>query len=59
MSDGLYKVPAQLRRGMVWATKCADCDKELRLGPGSKAAMVRLLAAVGRRCDGCKAARGA
>jgi hypothetical protein len=51
--DGLYKVPLTLRRGMQWAVKCDGCGKELTLGPGSKAAMLRLLGAVGRRCAAC------
>lgn len=55
MSDGLYKVPLTLRRGTQWATKCDGCGKELRMGPGSKAAMLRLLATVGRKCDSCRA----
>ena len=51
----LHQVPSQMGRGKVWATTCADCGKEVCLGPGSKAAMVRLIAAVGRFCDGCRA----
>jgi hypothetical protein len=50
----LYKVPMTLKRGMQWATRCAGCDKELRMGPGSKAAMLRLLDAVGRKCNECR-----
>ena len=52
MSDiPLYKVPLTLRRGMQWATPCETCDKEIRMGPGSKAAMLRLIGAAGRKCD--------
>jgi hypothetical protein len=55
MSDApLYKVPMTLRRGTQWATRCIGCDKELRMGPGSKAAMLRLIGAVGRRCGDCR-----
>lgn len=53
-STPLYKVPLTLRRGTQWATKCEDCGKKLRLGPGSKAAMLRLIGAVGRKCDACR-----
>lgn len=55
MSDvPLYQVPMTLKRGKQWATKCATCDKELRMGPGSKAAMLRLIGAVGRLCNECR-----
>ena len=58
MSDEapLYKVPLTLRRGLQWATRCASCDSEIRMGPGTKAAMLRLIAAVGRECIDCRAA---
>ena len=54
MSVPLYKVPLTLRRGTQWATKCADCGTEIRMGPGSKAAMLRLISTLGRRCGECK-----
>lgn len=53
MSDGLYRVPLTLRRGTQWAIKCDGCGKELRLGPGNKAAILRLLAMTGRKCADC------
>lgn len=55
---GLYKVPAQLGRGMVWATRCEHCGKEVRMGAGSKAAMLRLIETVGRLCNECRPAKG-
>jgi hypothetical protein len=55
MSDiPLYQVPMTLKRGKQWATLCAICDKEIRMGPGSKAAMTRLINKVGRRCAECR-----
>lgn len=53
MSDELYQVPMTLKRSKQWATKCEDCGKEVRMGPGSRAAMLRLIGAVGRKCDDC------
>lgn len=57
-NDGLYRVPLDLRRGTQWAIKCEGCSKECRLGPGSKAAMLRLLSVVGRHCDSCRPEQG-
>lgn len=55
MSDRpLYQVPMTLKRGKQWATKCATCDKEVHIGPGSKAAMLRLIGTVGRLCNECR-----
>lgn len=50
----LHQVPSTLGRGKVWATNCADCGAEVRMGPGAKAAMVRLIEAVGQYCDDCR-----
>jgi hypothetical protein len=54
----LYQVPMTLKRGKQWATTCALCDKEIRMGPGSKAAMLRLIGAVGRKCNDCRTQPG-
>jgi hypothetical protein len=50
----LYRVPLVSRRGQGWATRCAKCDGEIHMGPGSKAAMLRLIAAVGQVCGKCR-----
>ena len=50
----LYKVPGLMNpRESVWAIKCIGCGKELRLGPGSKAGILRLLGVTGTRCRDC------
>ena len=54
MGFPLYQVPMTLKRGKQWATKCEDCETEVRMGPGSKAAMLRLIDAVGRKCKDCR-----
>lgn len=55
MSDvPLYQVPMTLKRSKQWATKCPTRDKEIRMGPGSKAAMLRLIGAVGPLCSECR-----
>lgn len=51
----LYQVPnPQRSTGNVWVTRCAECNVEIHMGPGSKAAMVRLIEAVGRYCGTCR-----
>lgn len=50
----LYQVPMPLKRGKQWATRCSTCGKEIRMGPGSKAAMLRLIGAVGLWCLECR-----
>lgn len=43
------------KRGMQWATRCSVCDMEILMArAGSRAAMLRLLGAVGRKCVDCR-----
>lgn len=54
MTD-LYKVPSLLNpQKKVWAIDCEGCGKRVRLGPGSKTGMLRLLGVTGTRCSECK-----
>jgi hypothetical protein len=50
----LFTLPMTLGSGLVWATTCEQCGQTVRMGPGSKAAMLRLIAAVGRICTPCR-----
>jgi hypothetical protein len=50
-----YRVPSLLSaRRLVWAIDCAACGRRVRLGPGSKAGVVRRVQAVGPLCGACR-----
>ena len=50
----LFTLPLTLGLGLGWATTCERCGQIVRMGPGSKVAMLRLIAAVGRICTPCR-----
>ena len=54
--DALYKVPGLMNpRLRVWAIDCEGCGKQQRLGPGSRAGIIRMLGVTGRTCGPCLA----
>jgi hypothetical protein len=53
-----YRMPSLLNaRRLVWAIDCSACGRRVRLGPGSKAGIVRRVQAVGPLCDACRGPR--
>jgi hypothetical protein len=50
----LRRVPALLTSLTVWAVDCTKCGEQIRLGRGSKPAIMRLLATGPALCGACR-----